>query len=272
MTMGPGTAYPGGKRGSGVCEKLISWMPVHRVYVAAFAGHDAIWWRKRASERSIMVDRDATVCRWWQDHAEGRVETLCCDFLDVVSEVAMGSAQLASAHTTKRDHPDLAASLPTMRPCDRTSVTTAMVDRETLLYVDPPYLRSVRSLHRLWRHEMDGEKQHRQLLRALKRLPCMVMLSGYPSDLYQRELKGWRCETYRVMTRGGPRTECAWMNYAANLPLHDCRYVGGTFRGRERLKRRCSRWVRRFVAMPPAERQMILQALTAVQGQGVSPE
>jgi hypothetical protein len=138
-----------------------------------------------------------------------------------------------------------------------------MVDRETLLYVDPPYLRSLRSKRRLWACEMDDVQSHRKMLRILQALPCMVMLSGYPSRLYERSLRLWRCESYRVMTRGGLREECAWMNYPADLPLHDCRYVGETFRGRERVKRRCARWVSRFKAMPPAERQMIFEALSA---------
>lgn len=223
--MGARIAYPGSKNGSGVCERLISAMPAHKVYVAAFAGHDAIYFRKRPAQRSYLIDRDEAVWRWWQSQHRQDVHALCGSFLELASSMTM------------------------------------LQDRTTFLYVDPPYLRSTRGMKTLWKHDMDDEASHQRLLSILKGLCCMVMLSGYPSDLYSSQLQEWRCETYRVMTRGGPRTEAMWMNYPAGQYLHDCRYVGGTFRGRERLKRRCSRWVSRFQAMPPAERQVIWESL-----------
>ncbi len=254
MTMAAGTAYPGSKNGSGVCERLISLMPVHRVYVAAFAGHDAIFFRKRPGALAIMVDRDPAVCAWW-DIRGPSLRIVCADFLEVASKVARGSADPVSPSV---------ASLQS----DRVTLEMAMRASDTLLYVDPPYLRSTRSTRRLWQYELDDEESHLKLLRALRALPCMVMLSGYPSALYSSQLQGWRCELYRVMTRGGLRHEAVWMNYPANLPLHDCRYVGGTFRGRERLRRRCGRWVSRFARMPPAERQVIYEALSAAMEPG----
>src|SRR5258705_8634145 len=61
--------YPGSKGGAGVSEKLISLMPKHRTYIAGFAGHDAVYWRKKRAERSIVIDVDAQVYTWWSQRA-----------------------------------------------------------------------------------------------------------------------------------------------------------------------------------------------------------
>jgi hypothetical protein len=99
---------------------------------------------------------------------------------------------------------------------------------------------------------------------VLSRLGCYVMISGYPSDLYERELAGWRKISWRAMTRGGVRTEALWMNFAPPRRLHDPRFSGGGFRERERVKRRRQRWQARFAAMPAYERQLVRDALDLV--------
>lgn len=58
-----------------------------------------------------------------------------------------------------------------------------------LIYSDPPYLMSTRG-GRQYRFEMDTE-DHIELLDALKRHPGPVIVSGYASELYDRELDGW---------------------------------------------------------------------------------
>lgn len=92
----------------------------------------------------------------------------------------------------------------------------------TLHYVDPPYVHDTRysgaKTGRVYRHEMD-DKDHLDLLNTLLELEGMVMLSGYPSDLYSDELKGWkRVDTKaRISSHRGTdtRIECLWINPAA---------------------------------------------------------
>ncbi|WP_342361378.1 DNA adenine methylase [Terrarubrum flagellatum] len=67
---------------------------------------------------------------------------------------------------------------------------------ETLHYVDPPYLPETRSpankydlKHRMYRHELSRD-DHAELLEKLKALKGMVILSGYPSTLYDEQLGG----------------------------------------------------------------------------------
>lgn len=53
----PLTTYPGGK--GLLYQRFISLIPPHRVYIAAFAGFDAIARMKRAARENILIDMDA---------------------------------------------------------------------------------------------------------------------------------------------------------------------------------------------------------------------
>jgi DNA adenine methylase len=88
---------------------------------------------------------------------------------------------------------------------------------ETLLYVDPPYLGSTRQWGNQYRHEMRTEDEHRELAEALHEVRAAVVLSGYPSPLYDLELYAdWdRVEIQTQNSQGGvgsPRTEVLWSN------------------------------------------------------------
>lgn len=97
---------------------------------------------------------------------------------------------------------------------------------ETLFYVDPPYPFSTRSLPRgasqpfCYRHEMTDD-DHRLLAATLHGLVGMVVLSGYPCDLYDRELfADWhRVERKAFADGAGERTEVLWLNPAAHRRL-----------------------------------------------------
>ena len=133
-------------------------------------------------------------------------------------------------------------------------------DGSELVYCDPPYVRSTRTGRDLYRFEMT-DLQHRRLLRVIQNLPCMVMISGYWSDLYADALKSWKRVSFQAMTRRGPRTEWLWFNFEQPAALHDYRYLGRDFRERERIKRRTERWVARLERMPGLERRALLARL-----------
>lgn len=88
-------------------------------------------------------------------------------------------------------------------------------DPDVLLYVDPPYLASTRE-GGTYRHEMGGEDEHRELAAALHVARATVVLSGYASDLYDRELyPGWDRHTMHATSGHGTspdRTEVLWSN------------------------------------------------------------
>lgn len=90
-------------------------------------------------------------------------------------------------------------------------------DSESLLYVDPPYLGSVRGWGNNYRHEMKTDEEHRELAEALHGCRAAVVLSGYASDLYDRDLfAGWDRVTIAAQTGNGgndrTRTEVLWSN------------------------------------------------------------
>lgn len=81
-----------------------------------------------------------------------------------------------------------------------------------LIYADPPYLLNTRG-GKQYRHEMT-EQDHVELLAALMDHKGMVILSGYPSELYDRELKNWNRITLKSYNKNSdPRTEVLWCNF-----------------------------------------------------------
>lgn len=131
---------------------------------------------------------------------------------------------------------------------------------DELVYCDPPYMRSTRSGGRLYACEM-SDGAHGKLLKVLKRLPCMVMVSGYWSELYGSTLAGWRSISFEACTRGGMATEWLWMNFPPAVQLHDYRYLGSNRREREQLKRQRARWVARLARMSDLKRGALLLAI-----------
>lgn len=86
---------------------------------------------------------------------------------------------------------------------------------DTLHYVDPPYVPATRQLdHRLhgYKHELT-EACHLSLLEQLRSLHGAVVLSGYPSEVYDDGLPGWRRVECAAMADGArPRREVLWIN------------------------------------------------------------
>lgn len=219
-------SYPGSKGGSGVAERIIRQMPPHRWYVEGFAGGAAVFRRKAPAENSILIDEDPLVCAALRVSIAGRVgvEVICDSFLNAFTN---------------------------LRWC---------VVPSTLVYLDPPYLRSVRT-RLLYDCEYSTPDEHARLIELAISLPCMVMISGYHSPLYKKLLAKWRTVEIPTMSRGGPRIEVLWCNFPAPELLHDPRFAGGDYRERENLKRKKRRWVKKFAKMDRPERQAVAAAL-----------
>ena len=91
----------------------------------------------------------------------------------------------------------------------------------TLHYVDPPYMPETRGTgnphctkHK-YRHELTVD-DHAELLAFLGHLRGMVVLSGYPSDLYDKALPGWtRVQRDALADGARKRIEVLWINPAA---------------------------------------------------------
>ncbi len=99
-------------------------------------------------------------------------------------------------------------------------------DPKVLIYLDPPYLPDTRSgkqkggePYHAYAHEMTLA-EHRDMLAQLADHPAMIILSGYPSDLYDSALQGWEVREFEARAhRNAPRREVLWINPAAQAAL-----------------------------------------------------
>ena len=215
--------YPGGKSVSGVYQRLINQIPPHRVYIESHLGGGALLRLKKPAEINIGLDIDYAVLKKWTPPPD--INLICTD-----------AVQFLKHYPYKGDE---------------------------FIYADPPYIRSARRSKRsIYRFEYT-EDQHLELLKLLTTLPCRVMISGYSSTLYSTYLVQWRHISFETRNRaGGKATESIWMNYPEPEQLHDYRFLGNSFRERERIKRRIERWKERFRTMPQLERNALLLALS----------
>lgn len=225
-------SYDGGKGGPGVYQWIINQIPPHTTFISCFLGHCAVMRYIRPAEVRIGIEVDpAVVADYWHD----------ADGVTIVVDDAVTALE-----RLRRDK---------------------VIDHDTFVYADPPYVQSTRSGQApIYRHEYGTIEDHRALLKCLRRLPCMVAVSGYWSPLYELELPGWRSSTFHTVNRAGDRTEeWIWMNYGEPMALHDYRYLGRDFRERERIKRKTQRWVDRLRGMPTLERLAIMHAVDHVR-------
>lgn len=205
-------------------QRIINYMPPHAVYVETHAGSAAVAKNKEPAQQNILIDIDPTV-----------------------------TAQLTA---------DIDTSVYVVEQADCVDwLHGHTVTTDTLVYSDPPYVMSARSSQRdLYRYEYT-DADHVCLLQCLKSLDCMVLISGYDSELYNDMLTGWSVATFTAQSRGGIRTEYLWYNYPEPTQLHDYSHLGYTFTERQRIKRKSQRWSNRFQALPLLERQAIIHQL-----------
>lgn len=225
-----GMGYDGGKGQDGVYQRIINQMPPHDLYLEPFLGQGSLLRHKRPSRMTVGIDRDPAVLEFWQQHPQPGLYVHIGDGMEYLESHSF---------------------LP-----------------NTLIYCDPPYVASTRRQHRpIYRYELE-DSDHERLLKILIRLDCLVMVSGYWSELYADHLRNWRSISFQAVTRGGSlATEWLWCNFPEPTELHDYRYLGANFRDRERIKRKKARWVNRLRSMPTLERQALSAALAEV-GEG----
>ena len=88
----------------------------------------------------------------------------------------------------------------------------------TLHYCDPPYLHETRKATEAYAYEMT-EVDHAELLDVLRQCKGKVMLSGYPSELYDGQLAGWTRHTFDLPNHAASgkekrrETEVLWCNF-----------------------------------------------------------
>lgn len=229
MTKSVGWSYPGGKGSVGVYQTIINSMPPHNTYIEAFLGAGSVLRHKRFAKRNVGIDLDEDVIQRWRGSDIPELEVVHGDALEILHQWPWRSDDY----------------------------------RNTLIYCDPPYLIETRSSKRpIYQYELSSPEEHVRLLEILKELPCMVMLSGYRSELYDSIIGHWRQLDFQTRNHAGtPAIETIWLNFPAPLKLHDYRYLGQGFRERERVKRKRDRWKAKLLKMPELERQAMISAI-----------
>lgn len=200
-------------------------MPPHDTYVETHLGSGAVLLAKPPALRSIGIDCSAGVI------ARARRRRMPCQLIQGTAESALAGFDYG-------------------------------VLGRTLIYSDPPYLQGpgeVRSARRLYEHEY-SRQDHIRLLEQLRAAPAAVMVSGYPSRLYDELIGDWRSIAFQTMTRGGVRTEKLWLNFPAGA-VQWATFAGRNFTERQHIKRQAARWASRFKAMQPGRRLAVLAAL-----------
>jgi DNA adenine methylase len=96
---------------------------------------------------------------------------------------------------------------------------------ETLLYVDPPYPLSTRGsvngVRQKYQIEM-FDVDHVALADVLRSVKGMVVISGYPCELYEKLYPGWERHEKKAMADGAnPRTEVIWLNPTCSAALRE---------------------------------------------------
>ena len=89
---------------------------------------------------------------------------------------------------------------------------------QTLFYLDPPYLHETRTAKTVYTHEM-SENDHRELLGLVRMVRGKVLLSGYPSAMYDTALADWNRHTFDCANHAANgelkrrQTEVIWTNF-----------------------------------------------------------
>jgi DNA adenine methylase len=201
---------------------IINLIPPHKTYIETHLGGGAVLRNKKTCLDSFAIDRDARVIQYWRRHFPSLASYIETDAVDFL--------------TTKNFRGD------------------------EVLYCDPPYLPSTRRQERVYRYDYT-RNDHERLLEVLRSLPCKVLISGYPSRLYDRRLRGWSSRKFLSKSHSGVRVEKLWFNFDPPDRLHDSRYLGNSFRERQTFRRRIDRIRRRISSLSSQEQHFLSEWL-----------
>jgi DNA adenine methylase len=108
--------------------------------------------------------------------------------------------------------------------CDAAELVARLATPDAVIYADPPYVHSTRRRESVgsggdYRHEMT-DTDHRRLAEVLRSTPATVVLSGYPSGLYDHLYADWWHRDFAVTAHSSNavaagrtgRVERVWSN------------------------------------------------------------
>lgn len=214
--------YTGSKAGAGVWQKIISEIPRCEVFVEAMCGSAFISSLVTGCER-VINDIDPSV----------------------IDKINYPAADV------------------TFRNEDYRAIINRYDNghKGRVFYFDPPYMLETRR-QQIVMYNYDWKfEDHQVFVARLNDMNCPAMVTQYPNDLYDSRLHSWRKLPFTSMTRGGPRTECLYMNFPPAVLLQCPGYVGENFTDRQRINRKVKRFADKLRNLPPKERAAIITAL-----------
>lgn len=145
--------------------------------------------------------------RWWVRINQG-FATLATTATGWSTSIRRGSNNARSCWNRIARFAEAAERLSsvTIENRDALAVISEYSAADGAIYVDPPYLMTTRtSLTRRpggdYAHEFSTQDEHTRLAEALQATPAAVLLSGYPSPLYDELYAGWWRIEQRVLRR-----------------------------------------------------------------------
>ena len=206
-----------------IFQHVINLLPPHATYVESHLGGGAVLRNKKPSPTSVAIDLDPRVINYWKK-----------SFPDLATYVEADASEFLATYPFRDDD---------------------------VLYCDPPYLPRTRRQARVYRFDYRDD-DHERLLRVLLLLPCRVLISGYPSEMYEQYLSEWNTHSFHAKAHDGIRLERVWFNYQPPIRLHDSRFLGSDFRERENIRRRLGRIKRRIHKLSLQEQWLIADWLS----------
>jgi DNA adenine methylase len=241
MSVRPPVKWYGGKRY--LASRIIDKFPAHRIYLEPFGGGASVLLNKPPVEVETYNDLDLRISRLEFEAAakypEGadELEQAVCDF--VRWRQSFGGKGKNWSYTTGRARGGMAGDVNAwwtaidMLPqiidrlrrvqiiCQSAFEAIPRFDHEeALIYCDPPYVHQTRAKGStaVYGVEMTDD-QHRELAAMLSKCKAKVVLSGYPSPLYEELYEGWKRVEFDIANHAaGGKTkarerECLWMNF-----------------------------------------------------------
>lgn len=217
--------YAGGKNGDGVYQRIINLIPPHIIFIEACAGSAAITRNIKPAVNTLLIEIDPTQAAQLKASFGLRCSVVEGDYMKVIE-------------------PSMVAS------------------KDTVIFFDPPYLKSVRSCERdLYSVEWKRE-DHVRFLQYVQKLACNVIITHPRCLLYEAELEYWHKIPFEYNTRNGVRKDTIWLNYNPPEVLHDYSYVGKDRSNRQRIKRKIEREIYRLSKLQAVERNAIVHYLS----------
>lgn len=143
----------------------------------------------------------------WRNHKQMKIGGTACKWGGITETLSLAADRLRGDST----------HLVQIERMDALRLIARYNSSDVLMYLDPPYVRSTRKSGRLYKHEMDDTEQL-EMLEIIFKSKAKIILSGYPSQLYDDHLPGWITDSTTTHTTSSEIvTEKIWMNY--NAPI-----------------------------------------------------